>query len=182
MSKKKKIILIVSILLLVGCTAVFLFNKFHIKSRMLGKITGKIDDWEYHGQASTYNMKSFGSTLSGGLAIDSMKAGATMSDSSSTINSESTIGLSVGGAKDVNNGAEEKKKGSTAVKDGASKVEQGSEEIQSAIDPSLIPDGPVKDYVNGNVELANGSGEVASGASKAMRLYFFNSAEPSSIR
>ena len=111
MSKKKKIILIVSILLLVGCTAVFLFNKFHIKSRMLGKITGKIDDWEYHGQASTYNMKSFGSTLSGGLAIDSMKAGATMSDSSSTINSESTIGLSVGGAKDVNNFRENIKNG-----------------------------------------------------------------------
>ena len=111
MSKKKKIILIVSILLLVGCTAVFLFNKFHIKSKMIGKITGKIDDWEYHGQASTYNMKSFGSTLSGGLAIDSMKAGATMSDSSSTINSESTIGLSVGGAKDVNNFRENIKNG-----------------------------------------------------------------------
>ena len=57
-------------------------------------------------------------------------------------------------------------KGSTAVKDSASKVQKGSEEIQNAIDPSLIPDGPIKDYVNGNAALANGSGEVASGASK----------------
>ena len=40
-----------------------------------------------------------------------MKAGATMSDSSSTINSESTIGLSVGGAKDVNNFRENIKNG-----------------------------------------------------------------------
>ena len=64
------------------------------------------------------------------------------------------------------NGAEQVKQGSTDVKNGASQVEQGSEEIQAAVDPSLIPEGPVKEYVEGNVKLANGSGEVASGASK----------------
>ena len=70
------------------------------------------------------------------------------------------------GVSSVEDGAEQVKQGSTDVKNGASQVEQGSEEIQAAVDPSLIPEGPVKEYVEGNVKLANGSGEVASGASK----------------
>ncbi|WP_295116055.1 YhgE/Pip domain-containing protein [uncultured Methanobrevibacter sp.] len=70
------------------------------------------------------------------------------------------------GVPAVNNGANQVKQGSSAVKQGASQVEQGSEEIQSVVDPSLIPEGPVKEYVSGNVKLANGSGEVAKGASQ----------------
>ncbi len=70
------------------------------------------------------------------------------------------------GVSSVDDGAKQVKDGSSAVKDGASQVEQGSEELQSAVDPSLIPEGPVKEYVEGNVKLANGSGEVASGASQ----------------
>lgn len=70
------------------------------------------------------------------------------------------------GVSSVDDGAKQVKDGSSAVKNGASQVEQGSEELQSAVDPSLIPEGPVKEYVEGNVKLANGSGEVASGASQ----------------
>ena len=68
------------------------------------------------------------------------------------------------GAAEVNEGAAQVQQGSVEVKQGAAKVEQGSEEIQSAADPSLIPPGPVKDYVDGNVRLANGSGELAKGS------------------
>lgn len=70
------------------------------------------------------------------------------------------------GTKDVNKGANSVKEGSSKVKDGASQVEQGAEELDSSIDSSLIPEGPVKEYVEGNSKLANGTSQVASGSSK----------------
>ena len=70
------------------------------------------------------------------------------------------------GANDVNNGADSVKQGSTKVKDGASQVQQGSEELESAVDPSYIPDGPVKEYIEGNVKLSNGASQVAEGSSQ----------------
>ena len=68
------------------------------------------------------------------------------------------------GASDVDAGASQVKDGASQVKDGASQVQQGSEELESAVDPSLIPEGPVKEYVEGNVKLADGAGQVADGA------------------
>jgi len=65
------------------------------------------------------------------------------------------------GVGDVKSGASQVQQGSSAVQQGASQVQQGSEELDSAVDPSLIPDGPVKDYVEGTSELAKGSGKVA---------------------
>lgn len=70
------------------------------------------------------------------------------------------------GASDLNGGVKEVQKGSKALKNGANEVQKGSQEIQSVIDPSLIPEGPVKEYVEGNVKLAQGSGTVADGASQ----------------
>ena len=70
------------------------------------------------------------------------------------------------GASDLSDGAEQLKQGSSDLSDGAAQVEQGSEELQAAVDPSLIPDGPVKDYAEGNVKLAEGSSQVAEGGSK----------------
>ena len=67
---------------------------------------------------------------------------------------------------DINNGADQVKTGSQSVKSGADQVEQGSEELQSAVDPSIIPDGPVKEYVEGAVAVADGGGELAKGSSK----------------
>ena len=70
------------------------------------------------------------------------------------------------GASDLSDGAEQLKQGSSDLSVGAAQVEQGSEELQAAVDPSLIPDGPVKDYAEGNVKLAEGSSQVAEGGSK----------------
>ena len=70
------------------------------------------------------------------------------------------------GASDLSDGAEQLKQGSSDLSAGAAQVEQGSEELQAAVDPSLIPDGPVKDYAEGNVKLAKGSSQVAEGGSK----------------
>ena len=70
------------------------------------------------------------------------------------------------GASDLSDGAEQLKQGSSDLSAGAAQVEQGSEELQAAVDPSLIPDGPVKEYAEGNVKLAEGSSQVAEGGSK----------------
>ena len=66
------------------------------------------------------------------------------------------------GASSLNDGASQLKQGSD-LSDGASQVEKGSEELSAAVDPSLIPDGPIKDYAEGNVKLADGSSQVAAG-------------------
>ena len=70
------------------------------------------------------------------------------------------------GADDVKQGSTQVKQGSEAVQQGASQVQQGSEELDSAVDPSLIPEGPVKEYVNSSSQLAKGSGKVAEGSSQ----------------
>ena len=67
------------------------------------------------------------------------------------------------GASSLNDGAAQLKQGSNQLSDGASQVEKGSEELSAAVDPSLIPDGPIKDYAEGNVKLADGSSQVAEG-------------------
>ena len=67
------------------------------------------------------------------------------------------------GASSLNDGAAQLKQGSNQLSDGASQVEKGSEELSAAVDPSLIPDGPIKDYAEGNVKLADGSSQVAAG-------------------
>lgn len=67
------------------------------------------------------------------------------------------------GASALNDGASQLKQGSDQLSDGASQVEKGSEELSAAVDPSLIPDGPIKDYAEGNAKLADGSSQVAAG-------------------
>ena len=70
------------------------------------------------------------------------------------------------GASDLKSGAAQLKQGSSDLSEGAGQVEKGSEELQAAVDPSIIPDGPVKDYAEGNVKLAEGSSQVAEGGEK----------------
>ena len=70
------------------------------------------------------------------------------------------------GASDLKSGASQLKQGSSDLSAGAGQVEKGSEELQAAVDPSIIPDGPVKDYAEGNVKLAEGSSQVAEGGEK----------------
>ena len=70
------------------------------------------------------------------------------------------------GSNDVKKGSDDVKSGASQVNNGASQVQQGSEELDSVVDPSLIPDGPVKEYVEGTSEVAKGSGKVAEGSSK----------------
>lgn len=70
------------------------------------------------------------------------------------------------GASSINKGADKVKQSSNQVKQGSQQVQQGAEELDSAVDSSLIPEGPVKEYVEGSSEVAKGSGKVAEGSSK----------------
>ena len=70
------------------------------------------------------------------------------------------------GTDDVKSGASKVQQGADDVKAGSNQVQQGSEELDAAVDPSLIPEGPVKEYVEGSSELAEGSGKVAEGSSQ----------------
>ena len=77
------------------------------------------------------------------------------------------------GAKKVTDGAPAVEKGaktieskSEQIKEGADKVQKGAEELDSAVDPSLIPEGPVKEYTEGTSEVAQGSSAVADYSSQ----------------
>ena len=68
------------------------------------------------------------------------------------------------GVKEVTDGANGVSDGAKLVQQGADRVQQGSEELDSAVDSSLIPEGPVKEYVQSSSELAKGTGTVAEGS------------------
>ncbi len=64
----------------------------------------------------------------------------------------------------VTSGAQAINQGAKNVSQGASLVQEGSEELQAAVDPSLIPEGPVKEYAQSSSQLAEGSSELAQGS------------------
>lgn len=70
------------------------------------------------------------------------------------------------GATQIEDGANQIEAGADAVTQGADELEKGSEEVNSAVDPSLIPDGPVKDYVDANNEVSEGASKLANGSSQ----------------
>ena len=67
-----------------------------------------------------------------------------------------------GGMASIQNGTATINEKSNDLQEGAAYLEESSEELQSVADPSLIPAGPVQDYMEGNVKLANGSGQLAN--------------------
>ena len=56
--------------------------------------------------------------------------------------------------------------GSSTLQEKSNELQQGAEEIQSTVDPSLIPDGPIKEYAEGTSKVADGSGQIAEGSSQ----------------
>ena len=106
-------------------------------------------------------LASGASQLSGGGVL--LQAGANqvsqgagqVSDGAKEIKNAS--GTIVGYSQQINQGAKN-------VSKGAEQVSQGSEELQGAVDPSLIPDGPAKQYAQSSADLAEGSDQLASGS------------------
>ncbi len=101
--------------------------------------------------------------ISSGASQVSSGVGQVQSGASQVQDGASQVQQSTGA---VQQGASQVQSGASEVQQGASQVQQGSEELDSAVDPSLIPDGPVKQYVESSSELAKGSGKVAEGSSQ----------------
>jgi putative membrane protein len=68
--------------------------------------------------------------------------------------------------KDLDKGKEEIDKNAKFIEEKSEELEKGSEEVQSTVDPSLIPEGPVKEYAEGNAKIADGSSQLAEGSGK----------------
>ena len=153
-----------------GSTAVY--NSLNAKIIQIINLAayGKLGELQEGLSAGAGQLSSGGSQLAAGAAQISSGTGQVSSGVGQVEDGASQVqdGASQvqSGAGGVNEGANSVKQGSSAVQQGASEVEKGSEEIQAALDPSLLPEGPVKEYVQSNVKLANGSGEVAKGASQ----------------
>ena len=69
-----------------------------------------------------------------------------------------------GGAGQLHKGVTDVKNGAKQVDKGSKQVKKGSEELESAVDSSLLPDGPVKKYVDSSSQLANGTSTLADGS------------------
>jgi len=77
------------------------------------------------------------------------------------------------GSNTIKEKSTEIEKGKNTVEDGSkllqgksSELQQGAEELESTVDPSLIPDGPIKEYAEGTSKVADGSGQIAEGSSQ----------------
>ncbi len=131
---------------------------------------GKLGELQEGLASGSSQLASGGSQLQSGAAQVSDGASQVSSGESQVKDGSSAVKDGASqvekGASDVNSGASKVKEGSTAVKDGASQVEQGAEELDSAVDSSLIPEGPVKEYVEGVSELSDGASQVAGGSSQ----------------
>ena len=131
---------------------------------------GKLGELQEGLASGASQLSSGGSQLQAGSAQISSGASQVQDGANQVKNGASDVQNGANqvqkGANDINSGASKLQEGSSAVTQGASDVEKGSEQLQSAMDPSSIPPGPLKDYVDANVELANASGEVAKGSSK----------------
>lgn len=116
MLKNKKIFIIIAIILIIVIVAgglFYVFRNFKIEKDASGKLTIKSanlkDDWEYDGVSSNQKNDSIGigRATNNGMIMN-------MTDTTSeaaTSNSNSTIGLSTGGAKNVENFRENIKNG-----------------------------------------------------------------------
>ena len=115
---------------------------------------GKLGELQQGLASGAGQLASGGSQLQAGAAQVSDGAGQVASG----------VGQVQDGASQVKQGSSGVQQGASQVQQGASQVQQGSEELDSAVDPSLIPEGPVKEYVSSNSELAKGTSQLADGA------------------
>ncbi len=131
---------------------------------------GKLGELQSGLSSGASQLASGGSQLAAGSAkvssgADQISSGVSQVESGASQVQEGASKVQ-NGASQINDGASQVSSGSSAVKQGASEVEQGSQQLQSAINPSTLPDGQIKQYVEANIKLANSSGEVAKGSSQ----------------
>lgn len=107
-------------------------------------------------------LASGASQLSSGAVLLQSGADQVSSGASQVASGSSQI---KNGSHTVQSGAQKLNKATKNVTQGAEKVQTGSEELQAAVDPSLIPQSSVKQYIESSDQLAEGSAELAKGSS-----------------
>lgn len=117
---------------------------------------GKLGELQSGLASGASQLSSGGAQLQSGASQVSSGAAQVSSGASQIDNASKTID---GYSSQIQEGA-------NTASSAAETIQEGSEEIQGSVDPSLMPDGPVKDYAQGNVELANGSSELAKGSAE----------------
>ncbi len=129
---------------------------------------GKLGELQEGLAEGASKLASGGSQLQSGAAQVSSGAGQVASGVGQVEDGASQVQQ---GSDQVQQGASQVQQGKTAVqqgadqvKQGSDQVQQGSEELDAAVDSSLLPEGPVKEYVEGSSELAKGSGKLANGS------------------
>ena len=70
------------------------------------------------------------------------------------------------GASEVDQGAAKIQSGNEELQQKSAEVQEGAKQVESSIDPSKLPAGPVREYVNSSMRVVEGSGQVAGGASE----------------
>ena len=119
---------------------------------------GKLGELQEGLSSGAGQLASGGSQLQSGASQVSSGAGQVASGVSQVEDgaSQVTDGASQvqQGSDAVKDGASQVQEGSSQVQEGSSQVQQGSEELSGVVDSSLIPDGPVKEYVESSSELA----------------------------
>ncbi|WP_458453786.1 YhgE/Pip family protein [Methanobrevibacter sp.] len=137
---------------------------------------GKLDELKDGLSQGSTQLSSGASQLSSGASQVSSGA-SQLSDGANKVTDGANKVKS--GTKDVNDGANKVKSGSKAIDDGASKVsssaeniksgseqvQQGASDLESQANPSSLPT-PVKEVVEGSVNLANSSSQLAKGSSE----------------
>ncbi|WP_295113720.1 YhgE/Pip domain-containing protein [uncultured Methanobrevibacter sp.] len=69
------------------------------------------------------------------------------------------------GAQAIDSGASQVSSSASEIKTGSSQVQKSAAQLDSAVDTSQLPDGPVKQVVEGSKGLANASSKLAGGSS-----------------
>ena len=131
---------------------------------------GKLGELQKGLASGASQLSSGGSQLQSGAAQVSSGASQVSSGVSQVEDGASQVSSGASqvqqGASSVSEGASQVQQGASCVNDAASQVQQGSEQLESAVDSSALPDGPVKEYVKSASELAKGSGQVANASSQ----------------
>ena len=117
---------------------------------------GKLGELQAGLSSGASQLSSGGSQLAAGSSMISAGAGQ-VSSGVSQVQS---------GSSQLQQGASQIQSGSDRVQQGASQVQQGADKLESTVDPSLMPPGPVRDYIQGTQDLASASSQVAGGSSQ----------------
>lgn len=136
----------------------------------LGELQSALSSGASQMSSGASQLSSGASQVSSGASqvssgVDDVNSGASDLKAGSSKVTEGASQVQSGASK-VNEGASKVSDSASQIEQGASQVQQGASDLESKVDPSKLPDGPVKEVVQGSVGLANASSQLAGGSSE----------------